>query len=84
MELDLSKMLAGSRYRGDFEKRIKGVIEEIVSLKKRGCFLFIENYKFGSFYLQREVWISIGIAFRGELQVLQLIKKKIEPDSALT
>ena len=43
MELDLSKMLAGSRYRGDFEKRIKGVIEEIISLKK-GAILFIDEF----------------------------------------
>ena len=29
--LDLSGMLAGSKYRGEFEKRIKKVVQEVMS-----------------------------------------------------
>lgn len=39
--LDISAMLAGSKYRGDFEERLKGVVS---ALEKRGkCILFIDE-----------------------------------------
>jgi len=41
LSLDISAMLAGSKYRGDFEERIKTVIN---GLEKRGnCILFIDE-----------------------------------------
>ena len=41
LSLDISAMLAGSKYRGDFEERLKGVINGI---EKRGnCILFIDE-----------------------------------------
>ena len=39
--LDLSAMLAGTKYRGDFEKRLKGVIDELKETK--GAILFIDE-----------------------------------------
>jgi ATP-dependent Clp protease ATP-binding subunit ClpA len=39
--LDLGSMLAGTKYRGDFEKRLKGVIDELKSQK--GAILFIDE-----------------------------------------
>ncbi len=39
--LDLSAMLAGTKYRGDFEKRLKGVIDELKMNK--GAILFIDE-----------------------------------------
>ena len=39
--LDISAMLAGSKYRGDFEERLKGVINAIE--KKGKCILFIDE-----------------------------------------
>ena len=93
LELDLSKMLAGSRYRGDFEKRIKGVIEEIVSLKK-GAVLFIDELHTLVGAGSTEGGLDASNMFkpalaRGELHcigatTLKEYKKKIEPDSALT
>ena len=92
MELDLSKMLAGSRYRGDFEKRIKGVIEEIISLKK-GAILFIDEFHTLVGAGSTEGSLDASNMFkpalaRGELHcigatTLKEYKKKIEPDSAL-
>jgi ATP-dependent Clp protease ATP-binding subunit ClpA len=41
LSLDISAMLAGSKYRGDFEERLKSVIQ---SLEKKGnCILFIDE-----------------------------------------
>lgn len=37
--LDLSSMVAGSKYRGDFEKRLKGVIKALESKKKVVVFI---------------------------------------------
>lgn len=39
--LDLTSMLAGAKYRGDFEERIKNVIEEVISTKN--TILFIDE-----------------------------------------
>ncbi len=40
-QLDMGALLAGTRYRGDFEERIKGVIKEIEALP--GAILFIDE-----------------------------------------
>ena len=42
LELDLGQAVAGARYRGDFEKRIKGVIQEITQIAS-GAVLFIDE-----------------------------------------
>ena len=39
--LDLSSLVAGSKYRGEFEERIKSVIDEVV--KDRNVILFIDE-----------------------------------------
>ena len=39
--LDISAMLAGSKYRGDFEERLKAVITALE--KKKNCILFIDE-----------------------------------------
>ncbi len=39
--LDLGSMLAGTKYRGDFEKRLKGVIDEVKS--EDGAIIFIDE-----------------------------------------
>ena len=39
--LDLSALLAGTKYRGDFEKRLKGVMDEVK--KKPNAILFIDE-----------------------------------------
>jgi ATP-dependent Clp protease ATP-binding subunit ClpA len=39
--LDMGALLAGTKFRGDFEARLKGVIQEIK--KKRGTILFIDE-----------------------------------------
>lgn len=39
--LDISAMLAGSKYRGDFEERLKSVIHALE--KKKNCILFIDE-----------------------------------------
>ena len=39
--LDISAMLAGSKYRGDFEERLKAVIAALE--KKKNCILFIDE-----------------------------------------
>jgi ATP-dependent Clp protease ATP-binding subunit ClpA len=39
--LDISAMLAGSKYRGDFEERLKAVINALE--KKKNCILFIDE-----------------------------------------
>ena len=41
VSLDLTKLLAGSKYRGDFEKKLDGVIGEI--LREKDCILFIDE-----------------------------------------
>ena len=39
--LDISAMIAGSKYRGDFEERLKGVIKALEN--KKDCVLFIDE-----------------------------------------
>ena len=89
--LDIASMIAGSKYRGDFEERLKNVIEEV---KKEGnVILFIDEL---------HVLVGAGSAegamdaanilkpalSRGEVQVigattLDEYKKHIEKDAAL-
>jgi ATP-dependent Clp protease ATP-binding subunit ClpB len=42
LSLDITSMLAGARYRGDFEERLKSVIEAVKS-DRRGIILFIDE-----------------------------------------
>ena len=39
--LDMGSMLAGTKYRGDFEKKLKGVLKEVT--KKKNAILFIDE-----------------------------------------
>src|SRR6202012_2225807 len=39
--LDMGSLIAGTRYRGDFEERLKSVVKELESLK--GAVLFIDE-----------------------------------------
>ncbi|MBQ4119231.1 MAG: ATP-dependent Clp protease ATP-binding subunit [Clostridia bacterium] len=89
--LDLTGMVAGTKYRGDFEERIKAIIDEVV--KSKDVILFID-----------EVHTIIGVGSaegstdaanilkpslaRGELQLIGATtiteyRKNIEKDSAL-
>ncbi len=89
--LDLTGMVAGTKYRGDFEERIKAIIDEVV--KAKDVILFID-----------EVHTIIGVGSaegstdaanilkpslaRGELQLIGATtiteyRKNIEKDSAL-
>lgn len=89
--LDIASMIAGSKYRGDFEERIKNAIDEVT--KNGNVILFIDEI---------HVLIGAGAAegavdaanilkpflARGELQVigattLDEYKKHIETDAAL-
>ena len=42
LSLDLARMVAGSRYRGDFEERIKNVIDEVTG--RNDIILFIDEF----------------------------------------
>lgn len=42
LSLDLARMVAGSRYRGDFEERIKNVIDEVTD--RNDIILFIDEF----------------------------------------
>ena len=37
--LDMGTLIAGTKYRGDFEKRLKGVIAEFARIRARFCFI---------------------------------------------
>jgi ATP-dependent Clp protease ATP-binding subunit ClpA len=61
--LDMGSLIAGTKYRGDFEKRLKGVISE---LKKRsGAILFIDEI---------HTVIGAGAASGGVMDASNLIK----------
>jgi len=42
LQLDLSSLIAGTKYRGEFEKRLKGVVDEIISAE-RNIIIFIDE-----------------------------------------
>lgn len=42
IELDLSATMAGAKYRGDFEERVKGVLQEVEKSEGR-IILFIDE-----------------------------------------
>ncbi|MEG2144653.1 MAG: AAA family ATPase, partial [Oscillospiraceae bacterium] len=91
VSLDLSQVLAGTKYRGDFEERIKGIIAEVISAGN--VILFIDEI---------HNMMGIGAAegaidaanilkpqlSRGEIQIIGATtfseyKKHIQKDSAL-
>ena len=91
LSLDLSGMVAGTKYRGEFEERIKGVIDEIV--KDGSVILFIDELHTivgagsaeGAVDAANIIKPALG---RGELRVigattLAEYRKYIEKDAAL-
>ena len=91
LSLDLSGMVAGTKYRGEFEERIKGVIDEII--KDGSVILFIDELHTivgagsaeGAVDAANIIKPALG---RGELRVigattLAEYRKYIEKDAAL-
>ncbi|MFI4955459.1 MAG: AAA family ATPase, partial [Gammaproteobacteria bacterium] len=62
-ELDLAALLAGTKYRGDFEKRLKYFLNELI--KQHGAILFIDEI---------HTIIGAGAASGGVMDVANLIK----------
>lgn len=91
VSLDLSSMVAGSKYRGEFEERIKKVIEEVE--KARNVILFIDELHtiIGAGSAEGAIDASNILKpslARGEIQVigattLNEYRKYIEKDAAL-
>ncbi|NLN05105.1 MAG: ATP-dependent Clp protease ATP-binding subunit [Clostridiaceae bacterium] len=89
--LDLSSMVAGTRYRGDFEERIKKAIDEVI--KSKNIILFIDELHTiigaGSAEGALDAANILKPALsRGELQIigattLNEYRKHIEKDAAL-
>ncbi len=67
--LDLGALLAGTKYRGDFEKRLKGVLAELRD--KRGAILFIDEI---------HTIIGAGAATGGVMDASNLIKPVLASD----
>ena len=61
--LDLGALLAGTKYRGDFEKRLKGVIGQLK--KEAGALLFIDEI---------HTIIGAGAASGGVMDASNIIK----------
>ena len=61
--LDLGSLLAGTKYRGDFEKRLKGIIAELI--KKEKSILFIDEI---------HTIIGAGAASGGVMDASNLLK----------
>ena len=61
--LDLGALVAGTKYRGDFEKRLKGVLGELA--EKKGAILFIDEI---------HTVIGAGAASGGVMDASNLIK----------
>ncbi len=91
VSLDLTGMVAGTKYRGDFEERIKACIEEVI--KNKDIILFIDEVHnlIGTGSAEGAVDaanILKPTLARGELQLigattLEEYRKHIEKDSAL-
>ncbi|MFH1429527.1 MAG: AAA family ATPase [Candidatus Margulisiibacteriota bacterium] len=92
IELNLSGMVAGTRYRGDFEERVKAVMEEIINEKGK-IILFIDELHTIVGAGSAEGAIDAANIFkpalaRGELQcvgatTMNEYRKYIEKDAAL-
>ncbi|MBI5399479.1 ATP-dependent Clp protease ATP-binding subunit [Candidatus Saganbacteria bacterium] len=92
ISLDLGGMVAGTKYRGEFESRVKKVIEEILA-KKRQIILFIDELHTLVGAGGAEGAIDAGNMLkpalaRGELQIIGATtvdeyRKNIEKDAAL-
>lgn len=71
--LDLSGMVAGSKYRGEFEERIRNVIDE-VSEQQEYCSLLMRSIR-SSEQVERKVhWMlqyPETVSFRGEIQLIE-------------
>lgn len=93
LKIDISSVLAGTKYRGDFEKRFKELIDNIIAMDKR-IIVFIDEIHTivqaggteGS--IDADDIIKAPLA-RGELQMIGTTtvdeyKKYIEPDKTLT
>ena len=92
LSLDLSGMVAGTKYRGEFEKRLKSLVDEIIAAK-RNIILFIDEMH--SLAEAGEATGAIDAAdilkpalARGELQMvgattIQEYKKYVEHDPTL-
>ncbi len=61
--LDLGALVAGTKYRGDFEKRLKGVLSELQA--QRGAVLFIDEI---------HMLIGAGAASGGVMDAANLVK----------
>lgn len=80
LALDLSGILAGTKYRGEFEQRLKKITEEIVS-SKRTIILFIDEIHILAEAGQAEGAINAAdilkpLLARGELQVVGATTKE--------
>ncbi len=91
VSLDLAGMIAGTKYRGDFEERIKTVIDELI--QKKNVVLFIDEFHTiigagGAEGAMDAANILKPILARGELQIIGATtideyRKHIEKDAAL-
>ncbi|MDL2310930.1 ATP-dependent Clp protease ATP-binding subunit [Peptostreptococcaceae bacterium OttesenSCG-928-C18] len=91
VSLDLAGMIAGTKYRGDFEERIKGVIDELI--KQDNVVLFIDEFHTligagGAEGAMDAANILKPVLARGELQIIGATtideyRKQIEKDAAL-
>ena len=91
VSLDLTGMVAGTKYRGDFEERIKGVIDEVTNSKDIILFIDEVHTLMGTGSAEGAVdaanILKPSLA-RGELQLIGATtideyRKNIEKDSAL-
>ncbi|MBT4209385.1 MAG: ATP-dependent Clp protease ATP-binding subunit [Candidatus Komeilibacteria bacterium] len=93
LKIELSSVLAGTKYRGEFEKRFKSLIDNVISMDKRIIVFMDEIHTIvqaggteGS--VDADDIIKAPLA-RGELQMIgttttEEYKKYIEPDKTLT
>jgi len=93
LKIDISSILAGTKYRGEFEKRFKDLIDRVIAMDKRIIIFMDEIHTIvqaggteGS--VDADDIIKAPLA-RGDLQMIgtttiEEYKKYIEPDSTLT